>query len=361
MIIGILREIKTEEYRVAMTPAGAEVMEHHGHRIIVEKNAGVGSGFDDGAYRAAGAEIAGTAAEVYKRSQMVMHVKEPQPSEYPLIRPGQILFTYFHLAANEALTRAMIKTRSVAIAYETIQKADGTLPLLIPMSEVAGRMAIQEGAKYLEMEYGGEGILLGGVPGVEPATVLVIGAGTVGAQAAKMACGLGAKVYLIDSCLERLRYLADVMPPNCFTLDLFAGHDPQADPGGGSRRRLGPHPRRQGPQARHPRHAQDDEEGGGPGGRRDRPGRLLRDLEAHDPQGSGLYGRRGHSLLRGQHAGRRRQDLDPGPDQRHPPLCGRNRRQGLEEGDAGKPRDQGRAPTSSGARSPSGGLPTPSA
>ena len=218
MIIGILREIKTEEYRVAMTPAGAEVMEHHGHRVIVEKNAGVGSGFDDGAYRAAGAEIAGTAAEVYKRSQMVMHVKEPQPSEYPLIRPGQILFTYFHLAANEALTRAMIKTQSVAIAYETIRKTDGTLPLLIPMSEVAGRMAIQEGAKYLEMEYGGEGVLLGGVPGVEPATVLVIGAGTVGAQAARMACGLGAKVYLIDSCLQRLRYLADVMPPNCFTL-----------------------------------------------------------------------------------------------------------------------------------------------
>jgi alanine dehydrogenase len=218
MIIGVLKEIKTEEYRVAMTPAGAEVTEHHGHRVIVEKNAGAGSGFDDGAYRAAGAEIAGTAAEVYERSQMVMHVKEPQPSEYPLIRPGQILFTYFHLAANEALTRAMIKTRSVAIAYETIRKTDGTLPLLIPMSEVAGRMAIQEGAKYLEMEYGGEGILLGGVPGVEPATVLVIGAGTVGAQAAKMACGLGAKVYLIDSCLERLRCLADVMPPNCFTL-----------------------------------------------------------------------------------------------------------------------------------------------
>ena len=218
MIIGILKEIKTEEYRVAMTPAGAEVMERHGHRIIVERNAGVGSGFTDGAYRAAGAEIAGTAAEVYTRSQMVMHVKEPQPSEYPMIRPGQTLFTYFHLAANEALTRAMIKTRSIAIAYETIRKTDGTLPLLIPMSEVAGRMAIQEGAKYLEMEYGGEGILLGGVPGVEPATVLVIGAGTVGAQAARMACGLGAKVYLIDSCLERLRCLADVMPPNCFTL-----------------------------------------------------------------------------------------------------------------------------------------------
>jgi alanine dehydrogenase len=218
MIIGILKEIKPEEYRVAMTPAGVEVMEGRGHRLFVEKGAGVGSGFDDKAYRAAGAEIVRSAKEVYDRSAMVMHVKEPQPSEYPLLRKDQILFTYLHLAANETLTRAIIKTKSVAIAYETIRKADGSLPLLIPMSEVAGRMAIQEGAKYLEMEYGGEGVLLGGVPGVEPATVLVIGAGTVGAQAARMACGLGAKVYVIDSCLQRIRYLADVMPPNCFTL-----------------------------------------------------------------------------------------------------------------------------------------------
>jgi alanine dehydrogenase len=218
MIIGILKEIKPEEYRVAMTPAGVEVLEGHGHTILVEKNAGVGSGFDDKAYRAAGAEIVKTAKEAYDRCAMVMHVKEPQPSEYTLLRKNQILFTYLHLAANETLTRLMIKAKSVAIAYETIRKADGSLPLLIPMSEVAGRMAIHESAKYLEMEYGGEGVLLGGVPGVEPATVLVIGAGTVGAQAARMACGLGAKVYVIDSCLQRLRYLNDVMPPNCFTL-----------------------------------------------------------------------------------------------------------------------------------------------
>ena len=218
MIIGVLREIKTEEYRVAMTPAGVEVLEHRGHRIVVEQGAGVGSGFSDEAYRRAGAEIAGNGAEVFKRSQMVMHVKEPQPSEYPLIRPGQVVFTYFHLAASETLTRAMLKTRCVAIAYETIRKPDGTLPLLVPMSEVAGRMAIQEGAKYLEMEYGGEGVLLGGVPGVEPATVLVIGAGTVGSQAARMACGLGARVWLVDSCLQRLRHLSEVMPPNCVTL-----------------------------------------------------------------------------------------------------------------------------------------------
>jgi alanine dehydrogenase len=218
MIVGILKEIKTEEYRVSMTPAGVEIMETHGHELLVEKNAGLGSGFDDKAYINAGAEMVKTAKEIYQRAEMVMHVKEPQPIEYPLIRKGQIVFTYLHLAANETLTRAMIKTQSIDIAYETIQKADRSLPLLIPMSEVAGRMAIQEGAKYLEMEYGGEGVLLGGVPGVDPATVLVIGAGTVGAQAAKMACGLGAKVYVVDSCLSRLRYLNDMMPQNCFTL-----------------------------------------------------------------------------------------------------------------------------------------------
>jgi alanine dehydrogenase len=218
MIIGILKEIKTEENRVSMTPAGVEVMKDHGHTVLVEKNAGVGSGFEDKDYAAAGAQIVKTAKEVYDRSDMVMHVKEPMPSEYEMIRKDQIVFTYFHLAANEVLTKAMIKTQSIDIAYETIQKADGSLPLLIPMSEVAGRMAVQEGAKYLEMEYGGEGVLLGGVPGVDPATVLVIGAGTVGTQAAKMACGLGAKVYVVDSCLSRLRYLNDVMPQNCFTL-----------------------------------------------------------------------------------------------------------------------------------------------
>ena len=218
MITGILKEIKTEENRVSMTPTGVEVMKTHGHTVLVEKNARVGSGFEDNAYAAAGAEIVKTAKEIYDRSDMVMHVKEPMPSEYGMIRKDQIVFTYLHLAANEALTKAMIATQSIDIAYETIQKADGSLPLLIPMSEVAGRMAIQEGAKYLEMEYGGEGVLLGGVPGVEAATVLVIGAGTVGAQAAKMACGLGAKVYVVDSDLPRLRYLNDVMPQNCFTL-----------------------------------------------------------------------------------------------------------------------------------------------
>ena len=218
MIVGILKEIKTSENRVAMTPAGVEVMKHGDHTVLVEKNAGSNSGFDDSDYVRAGAEIVQTPTEIYGRSEMVMHVKEPLPSEYALIRENQIVFTYLHLAAAEDLTHALIKARSINIAYETIQKTDGSLPLLIPMSEVAGRMAVQEGAKYLEMPQGGQGVLLGGVPGVEPATVLVIGGGIVGSNAARMACGLGAKVYMLDSNLDRLRYLSDVMPANCFLL-----------------------------------------------------------------------------------------------------------------------------------------------
>lgn len=216
MIVGILKEVKIEENRVCMTPAGVEAMIMNGHKVLVEKNAGVASGFEDNAYLAAGAELVGTSKEIYERSEMVMHVKEPLPSEYDLIRPGQIVFTYLHLAADEVLTRAMLKSRCVGIAYETIQKADRSLPLLTPMSEVAGRMAIQEGAKSLEMHHGGLGVLLGGVPGVDPATVVIIGGGVVGTNAAKMACGLGAKVYVLDMNLDRLRYLSDIMPANCF-------------------------------------------------------------------------------------------------------------------------------------------------
>jgi alanine dehydrogenase len=201
-----------------MTPAGVEVMVKSGHQVLVEKSAGAGSGFTDDAYTRSGAKIIDTPQQIYATADMVMHVKEPLPPEYDLIREGQIIFTYLHLAADEAQTRALIKSKAVCIAYETIQKDDGTLPLLTPMSEVAGRMAIQEGAKFLEMPQGGHGVLLGGVPGVEPATVVVIGGGVVGVNAAKMACGLGAKVYLLDMNLNRLRYLNDVMPANCFTL-----------------------------------------------------------------------------------------------------------------------------------------------
>lgn len=189
MIVGILKEIKTGENRVSMTPAGVEVMAGKGHTVLVESQGGMGSGFSDEAYAEAGALIVATASEVYARSGMVMHVKEPQPCEYGLIREGQIVFTYFHFAASKELTLAMLKTGAVAIAYETITDPDGTLPLLTPMSEVAGRMAAQEAAKYSERSQGGRGILLGGVPGVAPATVLVLGAGVVGTHAARMACG----------------------------------------------------------------------------------------------------------------------------------------------------------------------------
>jgi alanine dehydrogenase len=218
MIVGILKEIKAEENRVCMTPAGVEVMKQNGHAILVEKNAGLGSGFNNQEYASAGAEVVATPQEIFQRAGMVMHVKEPLPSEYGLIRKDMIIFTYLHLAAAEELTRVLIKSGSINIAYETIQKADGSLPLLTPMSEVAGRMAIQQGAKYLEIAQGGHGILLGGVPGVDPGTVVIIGGGVVGTNAAKMACGLGAKVYVLDMNLERLRYLSDVMPSNCFLL-----------------------------------------------------------------------------------------------------------------------------------------------
>jgi alanine dehydrogenase len=218
VIVGILKEIKSEENRVAMTPAGVEVMRQNGHILLVEQKAGEGSGFMDADYVQAGAEMIATPNEIFDRAEMVMHVKEPLPAEYDLIREDQIVFTYLHLAAAEELTHALIRSGSINIAYETIQKADGSLPLLTPMSEVAGRMAIQQGAKYLEMAQGGRGVLLGGVPGVDPATVVVIGGGVVGTHAAKMACGLGARVYILDMSLERLRYLSDIMPANCFPL-----------------------------------------------------------------------------------------------------------------------------------------------
>jgi alanine dehydrogenase len=201
-----------------MTPAGVEFMAGNGHKVLVETSAGGGSGFSDEAYRQAGAEIVSTPKEVYQRAEMVMHVKEPQPCEYEMIREGQIVFTYFHFAAAEGLTKAMIKRRCICIAYETIVGVHNSLPLLTPMSEVAGRMAVQQGAKYLERTQGGRGILLGGVPGVAPATVLVLGGGVVGTHAAQMACGLGAKVYLLDTNLDCLRHLSEVMPKNCFPM-----------------------------------------------------------------------------------------------------------------------------------------------
>ena len=214
MIVGVPKEIKTAENRVALVPAGAESLASDGHSVIVEHGAGLGSGFGDDAYRAAGAEIAPTAEAVWSKAEMVLKVKEPIEPEWSRIRKGQVVFTYFHFAASEALTKAIIKSGSIAIAYETVELPTKELPLLTPMSEVAGRMAVQEGAKYLEKVFGGSGILLGGVPGVLPAEVVILGGGVVGTNAAKMAAGLGAHVTLLDISLDRLRYLSDVLAAN---------------------------------------------------------------------------------------------------------------------------------------------------
>jgi len=218
MIVGVLKEIKAEENRVSMTPAGVEQLVSRGHRVLVQKDAGVGSALTDDLYVEHGAELAEDAATIYGLADLVMHVKEPLLEEYGLVRENQILFTYFHFAASEELTRAMMARRAVCIAYETITDAAGRLPLLTPMSEVAGRMAAQEAAKYLERNEGGRGILMGGVPGVAPATVVVLGGGTVGTEAARIASGLGATVYLLDTNLNRLRFLAETMPKNCLPL-----------------------------------------------------------------------------------------------------------------------------------------------
>ena len=214
MIIGVPKEIKTNENRVALVPAGSEALVNAGHTVFIERGAGAGSGFTDEAYEATGATILETADEVWERAEMIMKVKEPIAPEWPRMRDGQVIFTYFHFAAAEELTKAVMDSGAIAIAYETVQLPTGELPLLTPMSEVAGRMAVQEGAKYLEKYYGGRGVLLGGVPGVEPGTVVILGGGVVGTNAARMAAGLGATVVMLDISLNRLRYLSEVMPAN---------------------------------------------------------------------------------------------------------------------------------------------------
>ncbi len=218
MIIGVPKEIKNNENRVGLTPAGVAEFKKAGHQVYVQSTAGEGSGFPDADYRAAGAEILPDIQSVYGIADMIVKVKEPIESEYGLIKENQLLFTYFHFASSEPLTHAMIARKAVCLAYETVEKSDRSLPLLVPMSEVAGRMSIQEGAKYLEKPLKGRGILLGGVPGVPPANVLVLGGGIVGTQAAKMAAGLGAHVTIMDVSLPRLRALADIMPANVNTV-----------------------------------------------------------------------------------------------------------------------------------------------
>jgi alanine dehydrogenase len=214
MIIGVPAEIKSDEYRVGMLPVGVEELVARGHQVVLQAGAGAGSGLPDHDYRQAGATLVETIDEVYERAELIVKVKEPQVSEYPLIRPQQTLFTYFHFAADSGLTQAMIQSGANCLAYETLEDDRGRLPLLTPMSEVAGRMSIQEGAKYLERPQMGRGILLGGVPGVAPAHITVLGGGVVGANAARIAAGFQADVAILDVNMDRLRYLDDVMPPN---------------------------------------------------------------------------------------------------------------------------------------------------
>lgn len=214
MIVGVPQEIKTDEYRVAILPVGVEDLIQAGHQVLIERGAGIGSGITDQQYLEAGAQLVDSAADLYTAADLVLKVKEPQPEEFRLLRAGQILFTYFHFAASRELTEAMIDSGVTCLAYETLRDRRGGLPLLTPMSEVAGRMSIQEGAKYLERPQGGQGILLSGVPGVAPAHITILGGGTVGANAAKIAAGFNADVSILDVNMDRLRYLDDVMPPN---------------------------------------------------------------------------------------------------------------------------------------------------
>jgi alanine dehydrogenase len=218
MIIGIPKEIKTDEYRVAIVPSGVRTFALSGHKVLIEDGAGLGSGISNSEYEFEGAEILPSAGNIYHKANMIMKVKEPLPSEYDMLKEGQILYTYLHLAPAPDLTKALLNRKITAIAYETVQLDDGSLPLLIPMSEIAGRMSIQEGAKYLEREKGGRGILLGGVPGVAPGKTAIIGGGIVGTNAAKMAIGTGATVTILDSNLYRLRYLDDIFGGRIRTL-----------------------------------------------------------------------------------------------------------------------------------------------
>ncbi|ELR69565.1 Alanine dehydrogenase [Fulvivirga imtechensis AK7] len=233
MIIGVPKEIKNNENRVALTPAGAKELIKRGHTVYVQSSAGEGSGFPDSEYQSAGAQMLPTIEKTYEIAEMIMKVKEPIEPEYKLIKKDQLVFTYFHFASYEPLTKAMMESKAVCLAYETVEKEDRSLPLLVPMSEVAGRMSVQEGAKYLEKPLKGRGILLGGVPGVRPAKVLILGGGVVGTNAAKMAAGMGADVTIMDVSLPRLRYLDDVMPANVNTFmsneynirELIGSHD----------------------------------------------------------------------------------------------------------------------------------------
>ena len=354
MIVGVPKEIKADEYRVAMLPVGAEELTSAGHQVLIEAGAGQGSGIVDAQYASAGATIVASAGEIWAGADMIVKVKEPQSSEWSLLRPDQVVFTYFHFAADESLTRAIIDSGITAIAYETLRDPRGSLPLLTPMSEVAGRMSIQEGARFLERPQEGRGILLAGVPGVAPAEVAILGGGVVGSNAAKVAAGLGANVRILDVNLDRLRYLDDIMPPNVTTLysdrhtiresieraDLVigavlitgAGASPDPAPG---------------PRADEDRH----------GDRRcgHRPGRVYRDQPAHHPPSTHVCGGWSRSLLRDQHARRRGPDEHLCALQRYTSLCPATCQEWLEGSGRNRSRSRRGGEHRSGARHQPGG------
>ena len=288
MIIGVPKEVKDHESRVGITPAGVKALSEAGHKVLVETHAGELSAFTDDEYQSAGAEIVGSAHNVWGNADLIVKVKEPVEKEYGFFREGLVLFTYLHLAPVPILTEKLLQKKVVGIAYETIRDRAGTLPLLTPMSEVAGRMSVQVGAAYLEKEKGGRGVLLGGVPGVPPASVCVIGGGIVGTNAAKIALGMGARVTLVDVNLNRLRELDDIFNGRIFTLASNSWNVSPRRAGGrpGHWRRAYSRCRRA--QDRHPRNGHEDEEGCGDRRRRHRPGRLHRNRASYDPQRSSL-------------------------------------------------------------------------
>ena len=312
MIIGVPKEIKNNENRVGMTPSGVAEVVKQGHQVYIQHTAGINSGFPDEAYLSVGAQVLPTIEDVYATADMIVKVKEPIAPEYHLIRKGQLLFTYFHFASDKELTLAMIDNKSICLAYETVEKEDHSLPLLIPMSEVAGRMSIQEGARFLEKPQGGKGILLGGVPGVKPAKVLILGGGIVGSNAAQMAAGMGADVTVADINLSRLRYLSETLPKNVKTLyasELRIKKElPDVDLVIGSV--LIP-----GDKAPHliTRY--------GTCGCSNRSGRMFRNVTPHDPQCAYLCDRRYRSLCRSQYSGSCTLYFYAGFDQCYSPLC----------------------------------------
>ena len=324
MRIGVAREIKSQEYRVALTPAGARELVQAGHDVLVETGAGAGSAFGDEAYERSGASIV-SVDDVWTGAELLLKVKEPIASEYPRLREGLTLFTYLHIAADEPLTRALVDSGITAIAYETVETDRGGLPLLAPMSEIAGRLAPQAGAHHLEKPIGGRGLLLGGVAGVAPGRVVVIGGGMVGYNAAVIALGLGAQVTILERSVDRMRYLEEILTGRVTLLmsstlqieeslkdaDLVIGA--VLIPGARA------------PEAGHARDARRDEGRLGARRRRDRPGRLRRDLASDHARRAGVHGRRRRPLLRREHAGRGPDHVDARADERHASLRGGDR------------------------------------